>query len=89
MEYFVGFQIEQDPFTGSIFIHQTKYIDDIIDCFGMKDAYPISTPIELMLNLATELILPIPQSMYHIKRLLDVLHTQHHSLDLMLAMPQV
>ena len=30
MEYFVGFQIDRDPFTRSIFSHQIRYIDDII-----------------------------------------------------------
>jgi hypothetical protein len=43
LKYFVGFQIKQ--FQDDTFISQTKYIQDIINKFGMKDAKPIKTPM--------------------------------------------
>jgi hypothetical protein len=52
MEYFVGFQIEQDPVIGSIFIHQTRYINDIINRFGLKDAHSVSTPVDTHTKLS-------------------------------------
>jgi hypothetical protein len=54
MEYFVGFQINRDPFTGSIFIHQTRYIDDIVDHFGMKDANLVSTLVDTHARLSNQ-----------------------------------
>jgi hypothetical protein len=46
MDYFVGFQIERDHCNGSIFIHQTRYIDDIIKRFGLENAHSITTPVD-------------------------------------------
>jgi hypothetical protein len=46
MEYFVGFQRERDLFSTSIFVYQTRYIDDIVERFGMCEAHPISTPVD-------------------------------------------
>jgi hypothetical protein len=44
LKYFLGFQVKQLQ-EGS-FISQTKYIQDILAKFGMKDAKPIKTPME-------------------------------------------
>jgi hypothetical protein len=76
MEYFVGFQIDRNPFTGSIFIHQTRYISDIIERFGMKDAHHVSIPIDTNAKFSnrvdsTDPFVQVP--LYHIKRLLAVL----------------
>jgi hypothetical protein len=43
LKYFLGFQIKQLQ-KGS-FICQTKYIQDILKKFGMKNAKPIKTPM--------------------------------------------
>jgi hypothetical protein len=43
LRYFLGFQIKQ--LQGGTFISQTKYIQDILKKFGMKDAKPIKTPM--------------------------------------------
>ena len=43
LKYFLGFQIKQ--LQDSTFISQTKYIQDILSKFGMKDAKPIKTPM--------------------------------------------
>jgi hypothetical protein len=43
LRYFLGFQIKQ--LQEGTFISQTKYIQDIIKKFGMKDAKPIKTPM--------------------------------------------
>jgi hypothetical protein len=43
LRYFLGFQIKQ--LQDGTFISQTKYIQDILNKFGMKDAKPIKTPM--------------------------------------------
>jgi hypothetical protein len=44
LKYFLGFQIKQ--LQDDTFISQTKYIQDILKKFGMKDGKPIKTPME-------------------------------------------
>jgi hypothetical protein len=46
LKYFLGFQVKQ--LQEGTFISQTKYIQDILNKFGMKDAKPIKTPWEQM-----------------------------------------
>jgi hypothetical protein len=46
LKYFLGFQVKQ--LQEGTFISQTEYIQDILTKFGMKDAKPIKTPMELM-----------------------------------------
>jgi hypothetical protein len=43
LKYFLGFQIKQ--LQEGTFICQTKYIQDILKKFGMKDGKPIKTPM--------------------------------------------
>jgi hypothetical protein len=43
LKYFLGFQIKK--LQDCTFISQTKYIQDILKKFGMKDGKPIKTPI--------------------------------------------
>jgi hypothetical protein len=43
LKYFLGFQVKQ--LQQGTFISQTKYIQDILTKFGMKDAKPIKTPM--------------------------------------------
>jgi hypothetical protein len=43
LKYFLGFQIKQ--LQDGTFISQTKYIQDILNKFGMKDGKPIKTPV--------------------------------------------
>jgi hypothetical protein len=43
LKYFLGFQIKQ--LQEGTFIYQTKYIQDILKKFGMKNAKPIKTPV--------------------------------------------
>jgi hypothetical protein len=43
LKYFLGFQFKQ--LQDGTFINQTKYIQDILNKFGMKDAKPIKTPM--------------------------------------------
>jgi hypothetical protein len=54
LKYFLGFQIKQ--LQEGTFICQTKYIQDILKKFGMKNAKPIKTPMGINghLNLDTE-----------------------------------
>jgi hypothetical protein len=43
LKYFLGFQIKQ--LQEGTFISQTRYIQDILNKFGMKDGKPIKTPM--------------------------------------------
>jgi hypothetical protein len=43
LKYFLGFQVKK--LQEGTFISQTKYIQDILTKFGMKDAKPIKTPM--------------------------------------------
>jgi hypothetical protein len=43
LKYFLGFQIKQ--LQEGTFINQTKYIEDILKTFGMKNDKPIKTPM--------------------------------------------
>jgi hypothetical protein len=43
LKYFLGFQVKQ--LHEGTFISQTKYIQNILNKFGMKDAKPIKTPM--------------------------------------------
>jgi hypothetical protein len=43
LKYFLGFQVKQ--LQGGTFISQSKYIQDILTKFGMKDVKPIKTPM--------------------------------------------
>ncbi|KAL5648114.1 hypothetical protein ACJX0J_042469, partial [Zea mays] len=43
LKYFLGFQVKQ--LQDGTFISQTKYIQDILTKFGMKNAKPIKTPM--------------------------------------------
>jgi hypothetical protein len=43
LKYFLGFQVKQ--LQEGTFISQTKYTQDILTKFGMKDAKPIKTPM--------------------------------------------
>jgi hypothetical protein len=45
LTYFLGFQVKQ--LKDDTFISQTKYTQDLLKRFGMKDAKPAKTPMEL------------------------------------------
>ena len=48
---FVGMQIEQDRESKTIFIHQSNYIDKILNKFGMNDAKTLSVPADPHVSL--------------------------------------
>ncbi|KAD5318304.1 hypothetical protein E3N88_18250 [Mikania micrantha] len=43
MKFFLGLQVDQSE--AGIFIHQTKYVGDILSRFSMSDAKPAGTPL--------------------------------------------
>ena len=43
LNYFLGFQVKQ--LKDNTFISQTKYTQDLLKRFGMKDAKPAKTPM--------------------------------------------
>lgn len=53
MDYYIGFQVEPGSPDDSIFLHQRRYITDIIGRFGMEDCHPIATPSD-SLNILTK-----------------------------------
>lgn len=46
MDYFVNFQLEFDCDSHSIFIHQPRYISDIIHIFGLDTTNEATTPAD-------------------------------------------
>jgi hypothetical protein len=44
VDYYVGFQVKVNEDQDKIFIHQSRYIKDILERFKMTDCHPISTP---------------------------------------------
>ena len=54
MEYFIGYQIERDTIMGSIFIHQLRYIIDILLRFGLQHANALSTPVDKHIHLSNK-----------------------------------
>jgi hypothetical protein len=53
LSYFLGLQVEQKK--NGMFIHQTKYVYDILSRFKMEDSTPYSTPICVNHNLGPDL----------------------------------
>jgi hypothetical protein len=53
LTFFLGLQVKQKS-TG-IFIHQSKYVKDILDKFGFKDCKIASTPVETHKHLEADL----------------------------------
>jgi hypothetical protein len=51
MNYFVGSQVEHDISKGSIFVHQERYILDVLLCFNLQDANEISTLADTHIKL--------------------------------------
>ncbi|XP_022019483.1 uncharacterized mitochondrial protein AtMg00810-like [Helianthus annuus] len=45
MKFFLGLQVDQMP--EEIFIHQTKYVNDVLENFSMTGTSPMSTPLAL------------------------------------------
>lgn len=51
--YFVGMQIERNRCDRTIFIHQTSYINNIIERFGFKSAKSVSVPADPHTHLSS------------------------------------
>jgi hypothetical protein len=49
LTFFLGIQVKQTK--EGTFIHQTKYMNDLIKKFAMADAKPVSTPMSTMTTL--------------------------------------
>jgi len=45
LHYFLGLEVHSDP-TG-LFLHQQKYIDDLISLAGLQTVVPVDTPLEV------------------------------------------
>ena len=48
MKFFLGLQVEQLP--EGIFIHQTKYVHDILEKFGMSSSTPAATQLATIMG---------------------------------------
>lgn len=62
-KYFVGLQIERLK-DDSIFIHQSKYIHQIVHKFGQEDSNPVSVPADPNSSLSKDLGKPIENIPY-------------------------
>jgi hypothetical protein len=67
LKYFLGFQIKQ--LQEGTFICQTKYIQDILKKFGVKNAKPIKTPMGTK-GISTSKGIPIDDSVTELPKLL-------------------
>lgn len=54
MDYYVGFQVHQDPLTCNITLHQTRYLTDVLVRFDMLNCHPVSTRAEPNSNLCAQ-----------------------------------
>jgi hypothetical protein len=58
LTYFLGFQVKQ--LKDDTFISQMKYTQDLLKRFGMKDAKPMKTPMELKdISTSTKEVSPL------------------------------
>ncbi|KAM0066395.1 putative RNA-directed DNA polymerase [Helianthus debilis subsp. tardiflorus] len=53
MNFFLGLQVQQTE--SGIFIHQTKYVGDVLNRFQMSDATPIGTPLAVNHGITPDL----------------------------------
>ncbi|KAJ9543903.1 hypothetical protein OSB04_023610 [Centaurea solstitialis] len=53
LNFFLGLQVAQKE--DGIFIHQSKYVKDILNKFGLTDVKPASTPIETHKHLTVDI----------------------------------
>lgn len=54
IQTFLGISIEYDVCTGVMLLNQSKFIEKVIDRFGLRDSNPATTPIEHRLQLEKE-----------------------------------
>ncbi|CAN0838933.1 Retrovirus-related Pol polyprotein from transposon TNT 1-94 [Linum grandiflorum] len=52
LQYFLGLQVVQTP--QGIFLHQTKYVHNMLDKFGLQQCKPYSTPMSVHSKLAKD-----------------------------------
>ena len=55
MDYYVGFQVHQNPITHTIHVNQTRYISDIIKRFNLEQANTVSIPADTHMPLQESL----------------------------------
>jgi len=51
----LGVKVKQEGQTGSIFLSQEKYVDELLARFNMEDAKIVSTPIEQNIKISKEM----------------------------------
>ena len=51
----LGMKISQDPATGSILLIQKAYLKQTLECFGMTDSNPKSTPLPPGIDISNDL----------------------------------
>ena len=54
IEYYVGFKVKVNENRDKVFIHQSRYMQDILERFGMTECHPMSTPTNGKLLLEKE-----------------------------------
>ena len=51
LKYFLGIKVEQNKESGSIWIGQPAYTENLLKRLGMQDSKPTSTPVEVSSKL--------------------------------------
>ena len=46
IQFILGMSIKRDRQKKTLFISQEKYLENVLNCFGMQDSKPVSTPLE-------------------------------------------
>ena len=66
LKYFLGMKVEQNKNSGSLWIGQPAYIENLLKRQGLQDSKPTSTPVEIGLKLqpATSQVEPVNQAEY-------------------------
>jgi len=54
VKYLLGIHLEHDAATGAITLHQRKYIEDMLEKFGMSDCHPVRSPADPSVHLETD-----------------------------------
>lgn len=55
LQYCLGIQIRRNDKTGSVFIHQNKFLNSILSKFNMQDCKPVKTPQKPGLKLSKKM----------------------------------
>ena len=54
LHWMLGIEIQRDQAAGTVHLSQHSYINSILQCFGLDNVKPISTPFDMQVQLTLE-----------------------------------